>query len=377
VTAGGDTGAEERLLLALTPATRGAPAQRQLVAQLAAAADPQRTAAVFEAHGVLALYAARLRDLAPGPLADGLAERASATRLAAEAQTTVLEASLQEVLGLLAAAGVRAIPFKGPALARAAHDDAALRHSSDLDLLVGRAGLERAKEAMLGAGYTAPHDRLRPDGLPELHLSFAHPRPWGPEVEVHWRVHWADETHGDTVVERAEAGPDGLLRPAADDELAVLLLCYARDGFIGVRLAADVAGWWERNQERLSDGPALDAFTARHPATLPALAAAALVSDRIAGVPAERLLSPAGLRGAPRRAVALADPLASGDLQQLQAKMFVVEWLTVPRAERRGFWRRRIEYAATTRGIERWTHLPKVAARMVAARVGRPRRLQR
>ena len=54
-------------------------------------------------------------------------------------------------------------------------------------------------------------------------------------------------------------------RPAPADELAALLLYYARDGFAGLRLAADIAAWWDANGRGLPDG-ALDDLVGAYPA---------------------------------------------------------------------------------------------------------------
>jgi hypothetical protein len=95
--------------------------------------------------GVLAALAPRLP---PAPeVRARFARLAAAQRLEAAAR----QSSLAEVLGLLAARGLRAAPLKGPALAERLYPDPALRPSGDLDVLVAPADLEAAVAA-LGAG---------------------------------------------------------------------------------------------------------------------------------------------------------------------------------------------------------------------------------
>jgi hypothetical protein len=40
---------------------------------------------------------------------------------------------------------------------------------------------------------------------------------------------------------------DGMRRLEPVEQLAALLLFYARDGFLGLRFVADIAAWWDRH----------------------------------------------------------------------------------------------------------------------------------
>jgi len=64
-----------------------------------------------------------------------------------------LAAELIHILGCLAAAGVEAIPHKGPVLAELVYGDLALRDFSDLDVLVRGGDIPRAKQALAKIGY--------------------------------------------------------------------------------------------------------------------------------------------------------------------------------------------------------------------------------
>jgi hypothetical protein len=63
----------------------------------------------------------------------------------------------------------------------------------------------------------------------------------------------------------------------------------------------------------------------------------------------------------------MTDPLARADPQQLRAQTALVEWSTIPRSERRGFFRRRIAHAAELEGVDRVLHVPKILARIAMA----------
>lgn len=70
------------------------------------------------------------------------------------ARNTVLTAELCRLLEQLAASGIEAIPYKGPALALFAYGNIALRRFVDLDVIVHKSDVPHAREVLLNAGYT-------------------------------------------------------------------------------------------------------------------------------------------------------------------------------------------------------------------------------
>lgn len=92
----------------------------------------------------------------------------------------LLTGELLRLLKRWDAAGVQAIPFKGPALASLLYGDPALRHFDDLDVLVRAEDFAAAKEVALALGYQ-PRERH------SLHESFSLFR-GGVEIvlELHW-----------------------------------------------------------------------------------------------------------------------------------------------------------------------------------------------
>lgn len=70
-----------------------------------------------------------------------------------------LTAELVRLMGLLEAAGVAAITFKGPVLAAMAYGSIELRQFSDLDILVRQADLPRVAEILTAERYLSPHTR--------------------------------------------------------------------------------------------------------------------------------------------------------------------------------------------------------------------------
>ena len=107
------------------------------------------------------------------------------------ARNTVLTAELCRLLGLFADAGVEAIPYKGPALAAFAYDNLALRRFVDLDVIVKKSDVLKAREILLSQGY-APTKSLSLEQQ-ELLLRTQHNIQFARDnrrliVELHWEV---------------------------------------------------------------------------------------------------------------------------------------------------------------------------------------------
>ncbi|HEX2520909.1 MAG TPA: nucleotidyltransferase family protein [Terriglobia bacterium] len=90
----------------------------------------------------------------------------------------LLTREMLRVLGLLEAEGIRAIPFKGPALAMMAYGNLALRQFNDLDFLLQLGDIPRARAVLSLHGYRSQHSlgRVQEDAylrslcqLPLLH----------------------------------------------------------------------------------------------------------------------------------------------------------------------------------------------------------------
>lgn len=107
------------------------------------------------------------------------------------ARNTVLTAELCRLLSLFAGAGVEAIPYKGPALAAFAYDNLALRRFVDLDVIVKKNDVLKAREILLMRGY-APTKSLSLEQQ-ELLLHTQHNMQFARDnrrliVELHWEV---------------------------------------------------------------------------------------------------------------------------------------------------------------------------------------------
>jgi hypothetical protein len=164
-----------------------------------------------------------------------------------------------------------------------------------------------------------------------------------PEVELHWRVHWYERSFAcERLLPPAVGSAVGEWSPAPADELAALLLFYARDGFIDLRLASDLGTWWDVYGADLPHG-ALDELLHIYPALARALPVAANVAERIVGLPARQIIGEMpklGLRG--RIAVRLANPNPRASRSQLYADMGLIDGLLTPPGDFGSFVRRQV-----------------------------------
>jgi hypothetical protein len=237
--------------------------------------------------------------------------------------------------------GIRVAPLKGPKLSEELYGDVGRRLSNDIDLLVAPDRLTEAVEVVRTIGYAAPSDFVYKGGLPSLHFALVHPRNELPPVELHWRVHWYEERFAqEMLLPPLGGGPEWRPEPAA--ELAELLLFYARDGFVDLRLAVDISAWWDTRGDQLKTGE-MEAILAAYPELSRALGTALAASERIVGLPAAEVLGAAPkLKARERLAARMADPNPTGRRSQLHADMGFIDGLLTPTRDLPKFVRRQI-----------------------------------
>jgi hypothetical protein len=139
-------------------------------------------------HGVAPLVYRRLSDdrleSVPEHILERLRDRFQVNRL----HNLLLAGDLLKLLGELETHGISAIPYKGPVLAALAYGDLALREFGDLDVLVRRKDVLRAREILISLGY---EPRQRMIGTQEAALirydrQYPFVRDDGSVVELHW-----------------------------------------------------------------------------------------------------------------------------------------------------------------------------------------------
>jgi hypothetical protein len=204
--------------------------------------------ALCAAHRVLPLLSGGLRSiesaLVPAPIRARLATTARLLRL----RNLVMTQTLLQTLELLQAAGVAALPFKGPVLAQAAYGDIGLREFDDLDLLVRPAQHQRALSALRAAGYRSALGFPRASSRFLIHYEEALVAPRNQAViDLHWHLHPPYfEYAPDADALLARAGPlsigEGQVPTMAPSD-CVLMLCVhcARHGWPRLDWLSDLA----------------------------------------------------------------------------------------------------------------------------------------
>jgi hypothetical protein len=324
------TSAERQLILLSAGTAARRQATRERARALAGQVDWRVLAAVLRVRKLLTVLGPRIVELADGSASEDFAAAVEQALESGRRQSGFLQLLTVRLMTMLADAGIRCAPLKGPALAEAIYGDPGRRLSSDVDLLVAPDQLGAAVAVIRQLGYAAPTDHLGAGGLPLLHFALAHDEETLPPVEVHWRIHWYEECFAHERLLPATPDQADGWRPAAGDELIALLLFYARDGFVDLRMAADVAAWWDLHGAKLSQG-ALGEPLRTYPALRRVVEAAARVAERIVGLPAEHVLGHApklGLRG--RLAMRLANPHPRSSQSQLYADMGLIDGLLAP-----------------------------------------------
>ena len=250
-------------------------------------------------HHVVPLVARQLAASAADVVPARALDAFQATSRAIAAGALVLAGELARIVAALEAQGVRALPYKGPALALAAYGDTGMRECEDLDVVVPPADYARARKTLLALGYRslralspaqeavvyggqghAPFERADREALlvVELHWRFAARRfPWNPRL--------------DDLLARAASLPIGGVRvalPAREDHLLLLLLHGTRHRWERLEWAASVSALLAGGPV---DGGVLLARAARVGGTRAALVGLQ-VARRVLGAPvSEELLA--------------------------------------------------------------------------------------
>lgn len=369
--------AEEELLLLLCGTAERRRRTHDRIVALAAGANLDVLAALMARQLLFPLLGTRLVEAAPEQTLTALGERVEQALGLARRRGVQVELLAVQVQADLEGAGIPALPLKGTALARNLYGDPGFRVAQDIDVLVGAGNLDRAVEALGRRGYRRGGGPYDDPG--RLHFGLVHERSRLPPVEVHWRIHWYENAFSQAMLERSEPAPEGRrARPA--DELAALLLFFSRDGLMGLRLAADVAAWWDRHGSS-SEAPILDPICTEAPDLSDALSAAAEGLERLVGVEAEAIVSSRPSRWRSRTAIRLANWTVTGDLDQIGANLTLVDWLLAPPGGTWPFVRRvlippKAQLAAMyglgpsavwRRAFWRIAHCPKLLARYLIA----------
>lgn len=130
--------------------------------------------------------ASTLPDAVPQAVMEELRKRSRANAL----RSLRLTRQLIRVLRGLESDGVLAVPYRGPMLAEAVYGDLGLRQFTDLDVLVRRRDVSKAREVLVSLGYrtTEPHKVLEAVYIQSMHHYALSGGPRKALLELHWRI---------------------------------------------------------------------------------------------------------------------------------------------------------------------------------------------
>jgi hypothetical protein len=181
----------EAALVLCCATTAATPARTALASDLAPRVRSwDRVVDIARRHAVLPLVHRYLKLECPAAVTEeGLAKLRTQWQLII-LYNRHLTAELVRLMGLLEAAQIPAVSFKGPVLAAMAYGSIELRQFSDLDILVHQTDLPRVAEILTAEGYRSPHTRregLATGYFQECEDAFAGPDGLG-AVDVHWKI---------------------------------------------------------------------------------------------------------------------------------------------------------------------------------------------
>ncbi len=243
--------------LLLTACCSPAP-QPQTILNLARDQNWNHLFAAAEKHGVTNLLAARLSGVAQTFAGARTAFLSAALTQLKDRQRNLLfsamamTAELLRLLDRFSAAGIDAVPVKGPVLALRAYGDPGMRHYGDLDLLVRHSEVARATELLVACGYN-PEVSLENIARKRIpgEYAFTH-RQSSLRVELHTertlRYYPRRVSFDELFLRRKPILLDG--RPVAalspEDDLLMLCVHGAKDLWERLIWVADIAGLLHR-----------------------------------------------------------------------------------------------------------------------------------
>jgi hypothetical protein len=148
---------EKRLLVACARTTVEPPVAAEIRELSAAALDWEFVVNESAVNSILPLVARNISavatEIAPAKHVERLTRGARANAL----RCLSLTAELIRIVDLLRAAGVQAMPYKGPLLAVDAYGDVTLREFEDLDIIVRQQDMAKADEVVQKLGFRPNH----------------------------------------------------------------------------------------------------------------------------------------------------------------------------------------------------------------------------
>jgi hypothetical protein len=209
-------------------------------------------------HRIMPLLFWQLNSCAPEAVPKGVLDELRNRFFSNSVRNLLLARELLELLDLIESNGIRTIAFKGPTLAVVAYGNLALRDFADLDVIVHREDVLKAKELLIALGYRPQHQLTRAQEEAFLHYerehTFSHAAN-GTLVELHWEVTWrafSFALNGESLwrhLERVPLGGGTVLTFSPTDTLLVLCVHGAIHLWWRLGWIYDVAWLLQTNKE--------------------------------------------------------------------------------------------------------------------------------
>ena len=190
-------------------------------------------------HGMMPLLywhlSAICPEAVPAPVLDDLKSRFQQNAR----RNLILAGELRKVLEMLADHQISAIPYKGPMLATFVYGNLALRQFTDLDILVHKSDVLRAKDLLISRGYQPTLQLTRTQET--AYLESNHEYVLWHERDVLLEVHWAfgprffsfafDPEGVWARAERTSLAGAMVLTLSPEDLLVILCMHHSKDGW--------------------------------------------------------------------------------------------------------------------------------------------------
>jgi hypothetical protein len=144
----------EKRLLVLCARTRMTPAILEQIRELLARSlDWPYLLSEAAENSITPLFERAIRAAAPTSIPPEYSAQLKSASRANTVRCLFLTAELNKIIELFQAAGIQAIPYKGPIAAAQAYGDITLREFEDLDIILRQRDLPKAHEIILSLGY--------------------------------------------------------------------------------------------------------------------------------------------------------------------------------------------------------------------------------
>jgi hypothetical protein len=162
-----------------------------LEAKLAQGPDWDKLLRLANRHGVMPLLYRSISKNCPQAVPQEWLRRLILQYMQNAARNMKMTAELLRIIDLFEVNGIAAIPFKGPALAQQIYGDITLRSFVDLDIIVHREDVLRAKDILIANDYL-PEVKLKSSQetafqKTECEYSLSH-KTGNFKVELHWKL---------------------------------------------------------------------------------------------------------------------------------------------------------------------------------------------